>query len=42
MVNKLESVETLQSRCMQLSLVFVWLWTAVVSVWGLKQAFECH
>jgi hypothetical protein len=24
MVNKLESVETLQSRCMHLSLVFVW------------------
>ncbi len=31
MVNKVESVETLQSRCMHLSLVFVWLWTAVVS-----------
>ena len=37
MVNKLESVEALQSRCMHLSLVFVRLWTAIVSVWELKQ-----
>lgn len=35
-VNKLKSVETLQSRYLRLSLVFVWLWTAVVSVWELK------
>jgi hypothetical protein len=31
-VNKLEYVETLQSRCMRLSLVIVWLRTAVGSV----------
>jgi hypothetical protein len=36
MVNKLESVETLHRRYLRLSLVFVWLWTAVVSVWELK------
>lgn len=36
MVNKLEPVETLQNRYLHLSLVFVWLWTAVVSVWELK------
>lgn len=36
MVNKLEPVETLQNRHLHLSLVFVWLWTAVVSVWELK------
>ena len=36
MVDKLESVETLQSRYLRLSLVFVWLWTAVVSVLELK------
>lgn len=42
MVNNLASVETLQSRCMHLSLDFVWLWTAVVSVWELKLAFKCR
>ncbi len=31
-VNKVESVDTLQSRCMHLSLVIVWLRTAVGSV----------
>ena len=36
MVNKLESVEPLQIRYLRLSLVFVWLWTAVVSVWELQ------
>ncbi|MEN9437396.1 MAG: hypothetical protein RIR09_2051 [Pseudomonadota bacterium] len=36
MVNKLESVEPLQRRYLRLSLVFVWLWTAVVSVWELQ------
>ena len=36
MVNKLESVEPLQRWYLRLSLVFVWLWTAVVSVWELK------
>jgi hypothetical protein len=36
MVNKLEFVEPLQSRYLRLSLVFVWLWTAVVSVWELQ------
>lgn len=36
MVNKLESVETLHRRYLRLSLVFVWLWTAVVSVWELN------
>lgn len=36
MVNKLEPLETLQRRYLHLSLVFVWLWTAVVSVWELK------
>ena len=36
MVNKLESVEPLQKRYLRLSLVFVWLWTAVVSVWELQ------
>ena len=36
MVNKLASVETLHRRCLRLSLVFVWLWTAVVSVLELK------
>jgi len=36
MVNKLESVEPLQRRYLSLSLVFVWLWTAVVSVWELQ------
>lgn len=36
MVNKLESVEMLHRRYLRLSLVFVWLWTAVVSVWELK------
>ena len=36
MVNKLVSVETLQRRYLRLSLVFVWLWTAVVSVWELQ------
>lgn len=35
-VNKLKSVETLQRRYLRLSLVFVWLWTAVVSVGELK------
>lgn len=35
-VNKLESVDTLHKRYLRLSLVFVWLWTAVVSVWELK------
>ena len=35
MVNKLESVDTSQRRYLRLSLVFVWLWTAVVSVWEL-------
>ena len=36
MVNKLESMEPLQRRYLRLSLVFVWLWTAVVSVWELQ------
>ncbi len=36
MVNKLDSVEPLQRRYLRLSLVFVWLWTAVVSVWELQ------
>ena len=36
MVNKLESVEPLQRPYLRLSLVFVWLWTAVVSVWELQ------
>lgn len=36
MVNKLESMEQLQRRYLRLSLVFVWLWTAVVSVWELQ------
>lgn len=36
MVNKLESVDPLQRRYLRLSLVFVWLWTAVVSVWELQ------
>lgn len=36
MVSELESVEPLQRQYLRLSLVFVWLWTAVVSVWELQ------
>lgn len=36
MANKVESVEPLEKRYLRLSLVFVWLWTAVVSVWELQ------
>ena len=36
MVNKLEYVESLEKRYLRLSLVFVWLWTAIVSVWELQ------
>lgn len=36
MVNKLESMDQFQRRYLRLSLVFVWLWTAVVSVWELQ------
>ena len=36
MVNSVASVEPLEQRYLRLSLVFVWLWTAVVSVWELQ------
>ena len=36
MVNNIEPVEPLEQRYLRLSLVFVWLWTAVVSVWELQ------
>lgn len=36
MVNKVTFVEPLEKRCLRLSLVFVWLWTALVSVWELQ------
>ncbi len=36
MLNNAESVEWLERRYLRLSLVFVWLWTAVVSVWELQ------
>jgi hypothetical protein len=35
-VNKVTFVEPLEKRCLRLSLVFVWLWTALVSVWELQ------
>ena len=35
-------MDALQRRHLRLSLVFVWLWTAVVSGWELKQAHEHH
>jgi hypothetical protein len=36
MLHNAESVEWLERRYLRLSLVFVWLWTAVVSVWELQ------
>lgn len=36
MVNTLETLEPLHKRYLRLSLVFVWLWTAVVSVWEVQ------
>ena len=36
MVNGVEFAEPLEKRYLRLSLVFVWLWTAVVSVWELQ------
>ena len=36
MANNVESVEPLEKRYLRLSLVFVWLWTAAVSVWELQ------
>ena len=36
MVNNIEPVEPSEQRYLRLSLVFVWLWTAVVSVWELQ------
>ena len=36
MVNNTESLEPLEQRYLRLSLVFVWLWTALVSVWELQ------
>lgn len=36
MVNNIEHVEPSEQRYLRLSLVFVWLWTAVVSVWELQ------
>ena len=36
MVNDVEFAEPLEKRYLRLSLVFVWLWTAVVSVWELQ------
>lgn len=36
MVNRGATVEPLEKRYLRLSLVFVWLWTAVVSVWELQ------
>ncbi len=36
MVNNAVPVEPLEKRYLRLSLVFVWLWTAVVSVWELQ------
>lgn len=36
MVNSVAPVEPLEKRYLRLSLVFVWLWTAVVSVWELQ------
>ena len=36
MVKKVEFVEPLERRYLRLSLVFVWLWTAAVSVWELQ------
>ena len=36
MVNNTEPVEPLEQRYLRLSLVFVWLWTALVSVWELQ------
>ena len=36
MVKKVEFVEPLENRYLRLSLVFVWLWTAAVSVWELQ------
>ena len=36
MVHNAEPVEPLEQRYLRLSLVFVWLWTALVSVWELQ------
>jgi len=36
MLHNAESVEWLERRYLRLSVVFVWLWTAVVSVWELQ------
>ena len=36
MVNNTEPLEPLEQRYLRLSLVFVWLWTALVSVWELQ------
>ena len=36
MVNSVASVDPLEKRYLRLSLVFVWLWTAGVSVWELQ------
>lgn len=36
MVNSVAPVEPLEKRYLRLSLVFVWLWTAGVSVWELQ------
>lgn len=36
MVKKVNTLETAEKRNLRLSLVFVWVWTAVVSVWELQ------
>ena len=36
MVDELDSADLLEKRVLRLSLVFVWLWIAVVSVWELQ------
>lgn len=35
MANKLDSVEPPENRYLRQSIIFVWLWTAAVSVWEL-------